>query len=439
MATYTSRQFGGLLITAIGAMVIGSGLLINPWGGRLWLGPRVIDYAAVLQGYAISSLVIGLAIVILGVAFGKAKRRWLDRVTIVVLVLGGAWLGDRFLLTRLNLTIWRFDPELHYVHREGAVRYLRPGAQIRINSLGFHDDEFPRAKPAGEYRGLMLGDSVTMGLDQPYEETSSQRLEQLLIAGGGPFQSVQVINAGVHGYSTRQELVLLRRSLDLEPDFVTIGFCLNDVSEPFLVDEDFGGFGLDYHGVNPSANPLIGYFSNETGVGRWLQMRAYRHKRYDLEKRAELFSVREMAGKPADDPKFKAGWELALASLEQIYAVAGEHDIPVLLLIFPFRFQLLQRDLRRPQQILSSHARQHDVPYIDFADVFRDLIFDDDELLALMRKHYSDGEVEAFYGWKFDQYFLDHDHFTPAGNDVVAQELYDRLRGAGEPSPRHPK
>ena len=71
-----------------------------------------------------------------------------------------------------------------------AVRTLtaagRPEDIITINEHGFHDTEFPREKPPGQLRGLMLGDSVTMGYGVTYAETFSAKLEEMLAEDTSP-------------------------------------------------------------------------------------------------------------------------------------------------------------------------------------------------------------------------------------------------------------
>jgi hypothetical protein len=48
------------------------------------------------------------------------------------------------------------------------------------------------------------------------------------------------------GYSSFQEYHLFLRSLIFDPDFLAVGFCMNDVTEPFVVNKTFGGTGIDY-------------------------------------------------------------------------------------------------------------------------------------------------------------------------------------------------
>jgi lysophospholipase L1-like esterase len=94
----------------------------------------------------------------------------------------------------------------------------------RINSEGWHDVEHARAGDS-RTRILVVGDSFTMGyvaLDQLY----TRRLEQLLVEKGFP---VEVISMGMNGFSTDQELEVIRREAwAYAPDLVLYQYFPND-------------------------------------------------------------------------------------------------------------------------------------------------------------------------------------------------------------------
>lgn len=102
-------------------------------------------------------------------------------------------------------------------------------APVSTNSLGLRDDEFPIEKPDGEIRILCLGDSFTFALGVRFEDLYVQILEGML-AERHPGRRFQVINAGVAGYNTTQELVFLQADgLRYDPDLIVVGFYWNDL------------------------------------------------------------------------------------------------------------------------------------------------------------------------------------------------------------------
>jgi lysophospholipase L1-like esterase len=433
--TLETRRIGGGVVILAGVAMLASATLINPWVGRITRGAAVVDHADVLRGYFYWALVLGAIAIVLGRKVARGKS-WADGASVFFLLTSLFVLGDRWLLTKLGLTVWEYDPELHYVHRPGAVRTLtlvgRPEDLVRIDSHGFHDDEFPREKPAGELRGLMLGDSVTMGYGVTYAETFSAKLEELLAERDGKSSSHQIINAGVHGYSTFQERVTLERNLDLQPDFVAVGFCMNDVTEPFVVNTEYGGTGLDYHGVTQTPNPVSGWLANETGFGRLMQKLSQRGKSIDEAKRLEIYNTRQMALESRTNPLYQEGWRIVLAELEKLYAVAKDNELPVVLMIFPFTYQLNDPATRVPQEILIEHAKQHGVDAIDFTPVFAEVIYQEQDVVKLLQEQgKTPEEIARFFGWRVGEYFFDEDHFKEPGHALVAEGLYGWLEQKG--------
>jgi hypothetical protein len=132
---------------------------------------------------------------------------------------------------------WEPSREVGWVHTPGvggwAKRCLRgkPEWQVytRINSHGLRDREIPYERQ-GIFRILVLGDSFTEGLQVPVESTFSKLLEQRL---GSADASIEVLNAGVSGYGTDNELLFyLAEGRKYRPDLVLLVFnTSNDILE----------------------------------------------------------------------------------------------------------------------------------------------------------------------------------------------------------------
>jgi len=431
VAQISTRQLASASLYIVSSVMLLSAVWINPWVGGWIKGARAPDYTDVQWSYFVTAVVSGALIAWFARKVSKG-RSWADGAVLLVLIFVGFCLSDRYLLTRLRLTLWKHDAELHYRHRPAVRRTIasepRVEGIVSINRWGHHDTDFPLEKPTGEFRALMLGDSVTMGFGVTYDETFSAHLESKLAENATGYSSFEVINTGVHGYSTYQELRIFEESLAFEPDFVAIGFCLNDVTEPFVISEQYGGVGLDYHGISQTSTPLVGWLANDTGYGRLLQLLAQKGKSVEAEKRLEIFNVARMAEMSSSDPKIQEAWRITLAHLEAVYDLARKHDKPTVLLVFPFTFQLLNEGSREPQRILLEHAAKYGVPTLDFAPIFERVIFDDPEHLEFLQERgYSIEDIEKFYKWRIDKYFFDADHLTSEGNAVVADALFEFL------------
>ena len=110
-------------------------------------------------------------------------------------------------------------------------RYQREGGSYaRINSDGLRDREHAKAKPADTVRIAVLGDSFTEAMHVPMEQTFWWLLEQRLKeCHAFPGKTVEVIDFGVSGYGTAQELMTLRQKVwDYSPDLVVLAFTTNN-------------------------------------------------------------------------------------------------------------------------------------------------------------------------------------------------------------------
>jgi hypothetical protein len=111
--------------------------------------------------------------------------------------------------------------------------YQREGeSYVRINSEGLRDREHAKAKLAGTVRIAVLGDSFSEAMHVPIEQTFWSLLERKLQeCNAFPGKQVEVINFGVSGYGTAQELMTLRQKVwAYSPDLVVLAFTTyNDV------------------------------------------------------------------------------------------------------------------------------------------------------------------------------------------------------------------
>jgi len=97
---------------------------------------------------------------------------------------------------------------------------------VQINSHGFRDREHTFDKPTNTLRIAVLGNSWTEALQVPLEKTYPAVLEQKLLESAcfAP-KRVEVLNFGVAGYSTAQELITLQQEVwHYHPDIILLAF-----------------------------------------------------------------------------------------------------------------------------------------------------------------------------------------------------------------------
>jgi lysophospholipase L1-like esterase len=125
-----------------------------------------------------------------------------------------------------QLVFWQHDPQLGWHHvpgRSGRFGKEDFDIEVRINARGLRDRDYPHTKPDGVARILVLGDSLVWGFGVEQGDIFTEVLERSL-------DGVEVINAGVSGFSTDQELIWLEeRGFQYEPDLVLVVLTGNDI------------------------------------------------------------------------------------------------------------------------------------------------------------------------------------------------------------------
>lgn len=147
------------------------------------------------------------------------KRRFFRVVILSVLGLAGLIAAETILRrqqteiarsNRMDSGMVKYDPQLGWrlvpnwsgahTHRDFSVRYA-------INALGLRADTPSPPRNSGRKLTLAVGDSYTFGFGVKDDETYIHLLDALA-AGGFDY-----LNAGIPGYSTDQEAILLNRDL----------------------------------------------------------------------------------------------------------------------------------------------------------------------------------------------------------------------------------
>jgi len=174
----------------------------------------------------------------------------------------------------------QIDSDLGASLRPGAEGwYKREGqAYVRINSAGLRDREHVRTKPAHTLRIAVLGDSYAEAVQVPMEDTFWSVLERE-IRGCPTFgnREPEVINFGVSGYGTAQELLMLRHRVWLySPDIVLLAFVSgNDIrnNSRLLEQDDRRPYFVLRNGqlvVDLSFRESLGFRLRQTEAARWM-------------------------------------------------------------------------------------------------------------------------------------------------------------------------
>jgi hypothetical protein len=119
--------------------------------------------------------------------------------------------------------------------------------RITTNSKGLRDREYGGER-SDKPLILTLGDSVTFGWGVELDETYPKQLERLFKG------SVDVVNAGVWGYNTLQEIEYVKSGASgYRPDLVMVGF-----TSPITVQRNWYSAQVGRITVEPLYNPATG-------------------------------------------------------------------------------------------------------------------------------------------------------------------------------------
>jgi len=162
-------------------------------------------------------------------------RKFFAKLLLVVL---GLAIGG--VIAELALRVSGYSYPQFYQRDEVRGFSLRPGAQgwyskegeayVRINSDGLRDREHAIAKPESTFRIAIVGDSYceafSVSLEEAFWAVMGEKLEE---CNAFPGRKVEVINFGVSGYGTAQELLTLREKVwKYSPDLVLLAVTTNN-------------------------------------------------------------------------------------------------------------------------------------------------------------------------------------------------------------------
>lgn len=319
--------------------------------------------------------------------------------------------------TRQPQIVYQIDPELRYVLAPNQRGWIDDGF-VTTNSLGFRGPEVALPKPAGRFRIVAIGDSVTFGWGVNDDETFFRRLEQLT-ANRFPGRDIDFVNLAVGGYDTRQEVGLLRRHVDrLQPDLVLVGLYSNDIPEAFDdkgATSDNGQTARILH-LNPSSTS---WMDVQIRKSRALYLGGRIAKRLvhggDWARSGFSMELDLLSGR--DSTELETAWERVEKQLDDLHAMAMADRFSVGLVMLPPREQVKGA---YPNARYQSQAR-------GIAERCGFHVVDPMPALAASGTH-----VDALY------IPYDRNHPSAAGHDVIAQAIFDSLsrQGAFEPLAR---
>jgi hypothetical protein len=428
-STENKPRVGARMAYVASGVLIVTGLIINPWVGSLWRSGTIVNYREVMLEYFLVSITLGIIIAALGAYISRTGSTGVENLCVLIITISLIIVADRLALVYYGRSPYMADKVVQFRLRPNVERHSGDFV-IKTNRYGYNDDDFPEAKGEGEFRGVALGDSLTMAHGVKPLESYPRILQDLLNRYDSRYKSHKIINTGVSGYGVNQEYHMFDEALKFKPDFAMIGFCINDVTEPFVINRDLGGVGIDYQDVLQTSNWLLSYLFNETGFG--IVVRELRKTSVDDEKvwLTGLYDVTYVSNvKAIEDYRITSAWKVVKSYCQKVYDLSEKEKIPLFQLIFPFPFQFLHDELKAPQKILSEFARSRGVEVIDLTPVFEKEIFGDQYEKLTQLNASEKKAVIASHIPTIRKYFIDTSaHMTPEGHRIAASHIFEVMK-----------
>jgi len=346
----------------------------------------VLEYLRRLTWGRIGELLVGIA---LGLVVAEVAVRWLNPQEEIMP--RGVMVADPVL-----------DVAMRPNYRGAMSKKAIP---LITNSWGFRDREY-QPPSNGSLRLYVLGDSMVFGYGVPIERTFPRMLEGMLQQRLG--RTVEVVNGGVPGYGTLQELQLFEHTVaTIKPQVVVVAVAvLNDIADNIKFSARGRG------GRGGVAQLLI-------RARAWLRQRSQLylliHRRLTAPTGADIMQIHAVT--PA--AQTQRGLRLTAAALAQFATTAQSQHAAFAVVIIPAHKQvspaLWAESLQRYR--LSSDAYDPDEPDENLANAVRR---DGVALLDLrptLRAHWQ----EPIY-WDGDG-----EHWEVQGHALVAEAIGEFL------------
>ena len=302
-------------------------------------------------------------------------------IVLSISMLVAALLGEAILRMTMKDRIILF-PRYHTdaTYGDFQIRRFRPDSvfwhtsvdgswQFTTNDKGFRNEKnFPYEPAPGKLRILALGDSHTAGYEVAQNETYSAVLEELLLAGR---IDAEVINSGISGFGTAEQLVFLENEgLKYKPDIVIVGFYANDFQDNVksgLYKLEDNVLTLEKYEHLPGVKIQNRLYS--FGLVRWLSENSYFYSftfnaAYEIAKAALSAAAKEKAQTEYAIPVgdfTDYEYSLANALIGRIYELCRENGITLMVMDIPVPTRTNAIKTSIPDSLIESFRANSDV------------------------------------------------------------------------------
>lgn len=287
------------------------------------------------------------------------------------------------------------DPELVYENKPNFKYYDGKEWVNLTNSLGLMDREYPLNKSNNTFRILALGDSVTEGYLLPSPEAAySKQLEKMLNNNLKGY-NFEVINAGVGGYNSRQEIRLFEvLAPKLKPDLVILEYSMGDTaSAPKLKKVSEDTYRLEYYSTT---FPTI----MDSEINAFLVEHSAAYKFF----MKKITNILKKIGEEELIKYYNIGYKKDKEAFNKLKKISNQIDAEVVIFIFPYFEDFNNYTHLEEHDYIKKIAKEAGIDYVDLFDTF---------------KQYEYKELRTN---KYDSM-----HPNEFGNQIASKAIYDAI------------
>ena len=313
----------------------------------------------------------------------------------------------------------RLKPNIKGIIRDHSVSHRN--IEINTNSLGYRNYELGD-KRGGEFRILVLGDSITLADYVQDNETYVRQLENIL-SKKIKNKDIKAINAGVGSINLADEFaILLETGRSVKPDIVLIGLYLNDAREGIAFKTKSLGIiskswflSWAIKTIERRYNVNLIKVNTIKSVDKE-ELQEFEKKNIHEDGITWRKSEKRFNQMIIDDwidwgySWSPGAWERIKEIMEEFKKIEKEDKFTTIVVLLPVKYQVENEYLKNdPQKYFNKTMEELEIPHFD--------------LLPELREAYWDSNETLYY---------DHAHYNIKGNivvaDIIAEFLEDYLK-----------
>ncbi|MBF0479017.1 MAG: SGNH/GDSL hydrolase family protein [Candidatus Omnitrophica bacterium] len=234
------------------------------------------------------------------------------------------------------------NASIDFVYDGNPRGYFSAGNMVshHTNNLGFRGPQVALSKPTNTTRVMFLGDSFTFGEGVRDEDTYAEQFRRLANAPNGRlaqipgYKPVESVNLGVGGFNTSQEWALLNDAGNsLSPDYIVIGYTLNDAEGRLFTIEDGRFVRADREArvaeglaTRVEAPAWIKIFRLHKLL--WQAYNQFQLSKKTIQHYEDIYRTNEL------------DWQKTKSAFSSIGTWSREHKVPVIVVIFPVLYKI---------------------------------------------------------------------------------------------------